>query len=347
MLTVTPAQIRTSAPVAVHPVTAHPVDARHLAAAVATSYRATVLVVTESGPDLETPRSRVTLLTRDRSADVRPLLVDAVLDAYARSLASDEVLYVCVPDGGLSAAVGSMEREVSGLRHVPVHEAGGRTAATLATARELAEATLAARGPQVAAPLFRVATDASMRKHRSGAGLGVLAQDGQAVMDLLPQARTIAQGELAAIALAMRTVERDNIALASDSRWAVGITRRLLQARDLREESLVTSRLDGVAQQAALDIAELRHGRTVQVEWVKGHADDELNLGADRLAVLARRSADASCAHSTVREIATRIVSDHVGRTRGGRVAPELGRHLRQQLRAEADAGHGAARAAA
>lgn len=326
MPTVTPAQIRTCTPVTVRPVVP-----RFLAVTTMTSYRAVALAITEVWPGPDGFRTTASLVPLDRAAEVKSAIVDGLLEAYARARAAGEMLYACVPDGEVSDVISRMEHQVPGLRHVLACEAGPTMSAALASSRCEARDALAAHDAQVPAPALQVATDASMRQHKRGAGLGVLTEHGEAIIELLPQARTIAQGELAAIALALRTVKRDNLTILCDSRWAVGVVRRLLQATDRTAQSKVAARLDSLSQSIAFTIADRLRGRTVDISWVKGHADNQLNLGADRLAVLARRTATAGSPAVAVESVAARIAEDHIGAAARTQVAA-IGKLLRRHL---------------
>lgn len=128
-----------------------------------------------------------------------------------------------------------------------------------------------------------VATDASVRARRRGAGLCCIAESGQHAMRFVSSVADINVAELMAIELAIDTFRGKALTIRSDSQSAVtaihcGTTHQSVPGSD--RASRVVSRI----------VAKLRD-TPARVLWIPGHNGDPLNESAHRLAVLARRTA--------------------------------------------------------
>lgn len=155
---------------------------------------------------------------------------------------------------------------------------------------------------EIARHPLEVATDASRSRHRREAGLAAVVETGQWVTQL-SSASNINSAEISAIGLAVRRfVGARPLRIRSDSRVAVAAVKKAL------ETGCPTAR-------TSEDTRELRYlliaseGHRVDVAWVRGHDEDPLNLAADRLAVLARRTSETPASNH---HVARRIVTEEL-----------------------------------
>jgi len=143
-----------------------------------------------------------------------------------------------------------------------------------------------ARG-RLAAGTFVVATDASVRRGRKGAGVAWVGPDGRHATTVLNLATTLA-AEIGAYVLAAEAHAGhvEHLHILTDSSHAMDTAARALASGEpthfMRE---VHSQL--------VNLLRASEPLRITFERVQGHTGHELNTAADRLAVLARRSHDA------------------------------------------------------
>lgn len=154
--------------------------------------------------------------------------------------------------------------------------------------------------PDKTKPPRAVATDASVRLQRRGAGIACVDIDGRRAFEYLPDVSDVVVAELAAIELALRTF-RGALDIRSDSMAAVQLLALGAERRPTRRK--ISDRLRR--------IDHLRADRNITVEWVRGHNGDPLNECADRLARHARRST-CSLPDSANNAIVATIMADLV-----------------------------------
>lgn len=147
-----------------------------------------------------------------------------------------------------------------------------------------------------ALPPLVVATDASKARNLHGTGLGCISETGARRMHMVPEARSILEGELLAIEMATTKFSDRDLHILTDSRLAIACLEGTYQGRP------------GIS--AVVDrIHRSIKGRAVQFSWVRGHDGHPLNEAAHRLAVAARRCYDANASHAVAEEIARNIVA--------------------------------------
>lgn len=152
--------------------------------------------------------------------------------------------------------------------------------------------------PQARAKALQVATDASVRKGKAGAGIGVMAENGQWRTKYCAELRNINVAELTAIECAVRAFRDRPLEIVSDSRNAIALATGSKMSSSTRVARLVDS------------IRAASKGREVSYRWVPGHSGDPLNETADRLAVARRRNEDAQVDSATASRIYSNIVAD-------------------------------------
>lgn len=152
-----------------------------------------------------------------------------------------------------------------------------------------------------ARPTLLVATDASKSSRRRGVGAACVSIEGKRRQKMYPQARSVLAGELLAIELAITGFPDRSLSILTDSRSSIACLQM--------DRSAIFSAYDGEVLTIVEGIRDLRHGREVNISWVKGHSGHFLNEIADRLAVSTRRSHEAGVPEHTRRAIADNIVA--------------------------------------
>lgn len=160
------------------------------------------------------------------------------------------------------------------------------------------------RARPVAASVIEVATDGAYHPHRGGGAYGWLAGNGEHSFGSA-RVRFALDAELVAILSAVRAQPSGcTVQISTDSRDAIAIIDcRGANAR-WRPSSLRLADL----------ILLQRRRLTVRLRWVKGHAGDAMNDGADRLARLARTGGHWWTPRHAQQTIAAGIVNDVRGR---------------------------------
>jgi ribonuclease HI len=153
-----------------------------------------------------------------------------------------------------------------------------------------------------------IATDGSVDRGHRGAGVGWVDSWGGYGLGM-EDTSDILVAELGAIARALRAAPKEatRITVRSDSQAAVGIC-----VRALRRGVLTGLNVPSKGHVHVSAIHEVGQRRDVRVKWVRGHCGDPMNEVADRLAVLARRSARARLGVYATEKMAARIVEDHM-----------------------------------
>ncbi|AVZ38459.1 MULTISPECIES: ribonuclease H family protein [unclassified Dietzia] len=154
------------------------------------------------------------------------------------------------------------------------------------------------KSSQARTKALQVATDASVRKGKAGAGIGVMAENGQWRTKYCAELRNINVAELVAIECAVRTFRGRPLEIVSDSRNAIALATGSKVSSSTQVARLVDS------------IRAASKGREVSYRWVPGHSGVLLNETADRLAVARRRNEDAQVDQATADRIYSNIVAD-------------------------------------
>lgn len=149
------------------------------------------------------------------------------------------------------------------------------------------------------AAVLRVASDASLRKGRRGAGLGVVAENGRWQTKYCPEVGNINVAELAAINLAVTTFRARPLEILTDSKTAIALATGAQSNSSPDVLRLVQS------------ISRASQGRTITYTWVRGHSGIPLNETADRLAVARRRHQDAQVEREVSVRVYANIVEDY------------------------------------
>lgn len=156
------------------------------------------------------------------------------------------------------------------------------------------------RRPEAAAPdrpCRVVATDASLARRRTGAGIACVDAEGTFAQGIA-RTSSIAIAELSAIELAVRTFPRGDLLVLSDSRPALAWLADPDRVTDPHLQHLLAAIRTGSA------------GRRVRFDWVKGHDGHRLNETADRLAMAARRAREFQQDEAVRKRIAASIIGD-------------------------------------
>lgn len=245
----------------------------------------------------------VVLLTRDGDTETdRALLgLDAFDALYATARTSRARVHIS--DGTLRRTLKSVAESFPAVQFVDTafgpfgvllarasDTIGAHVAALLAADEARHEAEVEARPPLV------VATDASKAKNRRGTGLGYVSDTGVHHMRMACDARSILEGELLAIHMAVCRFSTPKLHILTDSRLALACLEGTYEGRP--------EIVDVVER-----IRNRTKGRAVEFSWVRGHSGHPLNEVADRLAVAARRCHEANVSPEVASAIAGNIVA--------------------------------------
>ena len=148
-----------------------------------------------------------------------------------------------------------------------------------------------------------IAVDGSWGRYHKMGGWAFLTSEGKWKSGII-NARSSLMVELVAIEEALkyvRSVEKGKITILTDSATSLN------QISGKKE-------LKGEVQQNVGRIRTLLANSSVQVKfvWVKSHSGNPLNEGADSLAVAQRRNKENNLPTGQFREVAERIVTEHV-----------------------------------
>ncbi len=179
---------------------------------------------------------------------------------------------------------------------IPQFIYGPGGAALRDTAQLLLDTHLAAMAVDV--PALTIATDASARTGHPGVGIAYVTEDGHARQAYLSELTSVTAGELEAIKMALEHQGAPKIVILTDSLDAAQWINGECEPSDSRDMRRVRH------------IGDLSAHRDVTVSWVRGHAGNALNEIADRLAVAARRNAEADVAADVRRRVTRGIVAD-------------------------------------
>ncbi|MBD3947544.1 ribonuclease HI [Nocardioides ganghwensis] len=250
---------------------------------------------------------------------------DAVLCALAAAypaLRTRVPAYVVVslpPTARLWSFVVEVEVHFSGVSLVPCTDADAPLRAAAMRAFHPAQ-------PVVAPPTgsLTVATDGSATRGRIG--WGWLAEDGRHGHGTeTPSVRQCARrrhpvlAELRAISEAISALPQHHLVIRTDCRAAVSLVEEWAVGGHRLPDGYVATHHTAVAPGGLLWMQEQvrKEAPRVDIGWVRGHAGDPLNEGADSLAKLARRAAEGTWGFTAAdvpqraREIADAFTTAH------------------------------------
>jgi ribonuclease HI len=237
-----------------------------------------------------------TVSARDREDAV----VCSIAAAYADLTADGPVdIVVSLP---VRARLWALSQELAdvfaGVTVRPFTDADAALRVAAIRALEPTAAVAVDEGPR---PGLTVATDGSAAHRRIG--WGWLAVDGQhGYGSASPSRRSCAThslavlAELRGISAAIDGVPGRDLLILTDSRAAITLVREWIAGGDRVPPGYPTTQLGASAMGGLLRIQKQvrRDAHRIDIRWVRGHAGDPLNEGADSLAKLARRHAEGT-----------------------------------------------------
>ena len=237
--------------------------------------------------------------------------LDVFEKAYKDAEAAYEDLYVIMRVADVRDRLTEMTDQLPRMRLVDVITRGTVSDRAHTAAHQLTRAALDedAKKPH---PALHVATDASMQTGRSGAGISAVAADGRALMRFDKSYNDVLSAELGAMRLALKEFRAKRIVIESDSKTGVQLANRMMRATLEEEAALMSSDLPSPAKRALRTIKRHSAQRDITIRWVRGHENHQMNLAADRLAVLARRSDGDTVPRDVVENVAENILSEHL-----------------------------------
>lgn len=152
---------------------------------------------------------------------------------------------------------------------------------------------------------LEIATDASIGHRTPWAGHGWVLDFGRG-LPLRPGLKAVAGGsilesELRAIRLALGAAKNAYTGIL-DGRCAVTVSSDNLAAVNMLQDDIHAGQTTAACREEIQRIKALAAFADIHFRWVKGHSDHELNVLADRLAVMSRRHKEAALpAHETLR----------------------------------------------
>jgi ribonuclease HI len=230
----------------------------------------------------------------DREDAVLCALAAAYPDVQARVPA--EVVVTLPPTARLWAHAAEVEAHFTGVSLV-AYTTGD------AALRSAAMRALSPVPPVVASPTgsLTVATDGSATRGRIG--WGWLAEDGRHGHGTeTPSVRQCAKrrhpvlAELRAISQAISALQRRDLVIRTDCRAAVSFVEEWMAGGDRLPDGYVATHHTAREPGGLLWMQEQvnKEAPRLDIGWVRGHAGDPLNEGADALAKLARRAAEGT-----------------------------------------------------
>lgn len=187
---------------------------------------------------------------------------------------------------------------------------GTHIKALCAMANELCEELLEVCG----VTHLRIATDGSVQRGRRGAGAGWVSSWGD--FGCTPvDTSSIVVAEVVAIGNALADLPPGvtRVTVRVDSREAIAIANQALRVGATGGSLRVPAK----AHAAAVRIHEAGRKVPVALKWVRGHSGDLMNETADRLAVMARRTAAADLSEEAVEGMAAGIMDDYYATANG------------------------------
>lgn len=250
---------------------------------------------------------------------------DAVVCALAaahpalQAMGPVEIVVTLPPTARLWSHAGEVGALLTGVSLVPF-------AAADAALRSAAMRALHPEQPVVAQPThsLTVATDGSATRGRIG--WGWLAEDGRHGHGTeTPSARQCAKrrhpvlAELRAISQAISALPHRDLVIRTDCRAAVSFVEEWALGGDRAPDGYVATHHTAVKRGGLLWMQEQvrKEAPRLDIGWVRGHAGDPLNEGADSLAKLARRGAEGTWGFTAAdvprraREIAAAFTAAH------------------------------------
>jgi len=149
-------------------------------------------------------------------------------------------------------------------------------------------------------PPLLVATDASKGRKRRSTGLGCVSETGGRQMRVDLEARSVLEGELLAIEMAVKHFSGRNLHILTDSHLAVAALEGTYQGK-------------AAVMEVVARIHEATKDRSVKVSWVRGHSGHPLNEAAHRLAMAARRFHEAEVPQDVAATIVDNILASLEG----------------------------------
>lgn len=151
-----------------------------------------------------------------------------------------------------------------------------------------------------------IATDASVQLGRTGIGVGAITQDGRYYANFHDDSADILVGELRAIRDALSYFPDPVIHILTDNKKAVSLVRAAIDP----DKNLPMLHRKTSVIKVLREIRYFATDRQLEIEWVRAHVGHELNEGADRLAVAARRAARSELTVAERAVIFDQIVED-------------------------------------
>ena len=260
----------------------------------------------------ETLGSGVQIVPAYADGPQKQFALDQFEAAYRDAENAGETLYVVARVGDLHNHLQVMADSLPNMRVVEVITRGTISERTHTKAHALTVEALD-EDDRIHRPITVVATDASKQIGRAGAGMAAVTADGRARMQYDPSYTDILSAELGAMRLALREYRGKRIVIESDSQHGVDLANRMMSGDLKAIAQLMSGDLPSEAKRALRSIARHAQNREITIRWVRGHQDHQLNLAADRLAVLARRSGGGTDAPAdVVQQIAANILDEHL-----------------------------------
>lgn len=136
---------------------------------------------------------------------------------------------------------------------------------------------------------MRVYTDGSCTRSGSGGWAWVVSPEGSVSGSGAEEGTTNQRMEMMAVLRALEAFPNEEFTIVSDSRYVIDCFHQKWWVKWMKNGWKNASGNDVANQDLWLSLLEQTRYRTIEFEWVKGHAEDPMNALADRLAGAARK----------------------------------------------------------